>query len=244
MMGPPNCIPNAVKVWYFILPGGRSRRNQHHDLRTKSLIRDLSTRLECRHRVFVRTENHCGNLPFEKISIVVQPDSNRLWYYGETVVHITDRYIDYILESADIRNNEKLEINVQPKFIYHAFFSLESNTRVNFQPLTTLVVLSWYHGKLSFSVCNVIFRFLGWKRKETWIIFKIMASSCSLLLDSDSIFIKRKYAWLHSDVKMMRRLNTWEQASENLYDLIFVEIFLTFAHIVFLQGSMPAKNFV
>ena len=75
MMGPPNCIPNAVKVCYFILPGGRSRRNQHHDLRTKSLIRDLSTRLECRHRVFVRTENHCGNLLFEKISIVVQPDS-------------------------------------------------------------------------------------------------------------------------------------------------------------------------
>ena len=78
MMELTNCIPNAVKVWYFILPGGRSRRNQHQDLRTKSLMRNLSTRLECRHRVFVRTENHCGNLLFEKKSIVVQPNSNRL----------------------------------------------------------------------------------------------------------------------------------------------------------------------
>ena len=35
---------------------GQIRGKQHRGLRTKALMRDLGTRLECRHRVFVRTE--------------------------------------------------------------------------------------------------------------------------------------------------------------------------------------------
>ena len=35
--------------------GAEGRSEQHRGLRTKALMRDLGTRLECRHRVFVRT---------------------------------------------------------------------------------------------------------------------------------------------------------------------------------------------
>ena len=35
--------------------GGKGRGEQRRGLRTKVLMRDLGTRLECRHRVFVRT---------------------------------------------------------------------------------------------------------------------------------------------------------------------------------------------
>ena len=35
--------------------GGEGRGEQRRGLRTKALMRDLGTRLACRHRVFVRT---------------------------------------------------------------------------------------------------------------------------------------------------------------------------------------------
>ena len=44
----------------LILPGGQSRGKKHRGLHTKALMRDLGTRLECRQRVFVGTEKHCG----------------------------------------------------------------------------------------------------------------------------------------------------------------------------------------
>ena len=35
--------------------GGEGRSEQRRGLRTKALMRDLGTRFECRHRVFVKT---------------------------------------------------------------------------------------------------------------------------------------------------------------------------------------------
>ena len=53
--------------------GAGGQGEQRRGLRTKALMRDLGTRLECRHRVFASTGKHCGNK-----SIVAQPDSNLL----------------------------------------------------------------------------------------------------------------------------------------------------------------------
>ena len=53
--------------------GAEGRAEQRRGLRTKALMRDLETRLECRQRVFVRTGKHCGSK-----SIVAQSDSNLL----------------------------------------------------------------------------------------------------------------------------------------------------------------------
>ena len=41
--------------------GAEGRGEQRRGLRTKALIRDLGTRLECRQRVFVRSGKHCGS---------------------------------------------------------------------------------------------------------------------------------------------------------------------------------------
>ena len=57
---------------------GRSRGKQHRGLCTKALMRALGTRLECQHRVFVRTEKHCGNLLLGKKTIAAQSDSDLL----------------------------------------------------------------------------------------------------------------------------------------------------------------------
>ena len=53
--------------------GTEGRGEQRCCLRTKALMRDLGARLECRHRVFVRTGKHCGNK-----SIAAQLYSNLL----------------------------------------------------------------------------------------------------------------------------------------------------------------------
>ena len=51
--------------------GAEGRDEQRRGLRTKALTRDLGTRLECRQRVLLELEKHCGSK-----SIVAQPDSN------------------------------------------------------------------------------------------------------------------------------------------------------------------------
>ena len=51
---------------YLSRSGGRSRGKQHRGLRTKALMRGLETRLECRHKVFVRTEKTLGKFTFRK----------------------------------------------------------------------------------------------------------------------------------------------------------------------------------
>ena len=47
--------PRGCSVYRMFFPRGQSRGKQHRGLRTKALMWDLGTRLECRHRVFART---------------------------------------------------------------------------------------------------------------------------------------------------------------------------------------------
>ena len=60
-------------------------------------------------------------------------------------------------------------------------------------------------------VFSVSHHFLGWKNEEIWIIFKIMAWSCSNLVEAFSgsgyKFFKTFYVWHHYDVKMARHQN-------------------------------------
>ena len=59
-------------------PGGRSWGKQRHGLRTNPLMQGLRTRLECQHRVFVRTEKRLWKFTFGEKSIVALPYSNLL----------------------------------------------------------------------------------------------------------------------------------------------------------------------
>ena len=60
----------------FLVGVGRSRGKQHRGLRTKGLMQDLGTKLECRRRVFVRNEKTLCKFSSGEKSIVAQPDSN------------------------------------------------------------------------------------------------------------------------------------------------------------------------
>ena len=55
------------------LSRGRNRLEQHHSLRTRALMQGLRTRLEYRHRVFVRTEKTLWKKP-------QLPSRTRTWY--------------------------------------------------------------------------------------------------------------------------------------------------------------------